>query len=269
MKVIKLEGEVTKLSRQKNLQQRIHHYTNIRENNALKSQNEELSRKLRRNDAILILPLTVLDKHHEEVLLGNLRKFQFRKLQIALFVQGSSYLVETLRPQDEYKALSNICIFLAFVGRFGVVVNFKNWRAVTMDEGQGADNGVSVKEYLVETLRPLYEDKALSDICIFFWLLQILLQKIQLRNLEEFQGISYYRLIELYDDTFNPKRRTPTIAMHHSGASKIYINDDMMPEFKMFRLSYKYKFGIDLHNYKIGLLSPPTSHLTHESIFKV
>ncbi|PWA94027.1 kinesin motor domain-containing protein [Artemisia annua] len=61
MKVIKFEVEVTKLSRQQNLQQRIHHYTNIREeNNALKSQNEELSCKLRRNDAILIQPLTVI-----------------------------------------------------------------------------------------------------------------------------------------------------------------------------------------------------------------
>nr|GEX16890.1 low-temperature-induced 65 kDa protein-like [Tanacetum cinerariifolium] len=35
--------------------------------------------------------------------------------------------------------------------------------AVAMDEGQGADKGVSVKEYLVETLRPGDEDKALSD----------------------------------------------------------------------------------------------------------
>nr|GEY67119.1 kinesin-like protein KIN-12D [Tanacetum cinerariifolium] len=55
MKVIKLEGEVTKLSGQQNLQQRIHHHTKIKEeNNALKSQNDELSRKLRRNDAVLI-----------------------------------------------------------------------------------------------------------------------------------------------------------------------------------------------------------------------
>ncbi|PWA78771.1 seed storage albumin 13 precursor [Artemisia annua] len=30
----------------------------------------------------------------------------------------------------------------------------------------------------------------------------------------------------------------PTIAMHHSGSSKIYINDDMMPEVKMFRLRF-------------------------------
>nr|GEX16891.1 low-temperature-induced 65 kDa protein-like [Tanacetum cinerariifolium] len=36
--------------------------------------------------------------------------------------------------------------------------------AVAMDEGQGADKGVSVKEYLVETLRPGDEDKALSDV---------------------------------------------------------------------------------------------------------
>ncbi|GKC94706.1 low-temperature-induced 65 kDa protein-like protein [Tanacetum coccineum] len=35
---------------------------------------------------------------------------------------------------------------------------------VAMDEGQGADKGVSVKEYLVETLRPGDEDKALSDV---------------------------------------------------------------------------------------------------------
>ena len=55
------------------------------------------------------------------------------------------------------------------LGGFGAVVNFKNSRAVTMDEGQGADNGVSVKEYLVETLRPRDEGKALSDICIFFF----------------------------------------------------------------------------------------------------
>ncbi|GKB05808.1 hypothetical protein Tco_0834003 [Tanacetum coccineum] len=33
---------------------------------------------------------------------------------------------------------------------------------VAMDEGQGADKGVSVKEYLVKTLRPEDEDKALS-----------------------------------------------------------------------------------------------------------
>ena len=48
------------------------------------------------------------------------------------------------------------------------MVNFKTSRAVTMDEGQGADNGVYVKEYLVETLRPLDEDKALSGHIHFF-----------------------------------------------------------------------------------------------------
>ncbi|GJU53835.1 hypothetical protein Tco_1227549 [Tanacetum coccineum] len=34
---------------------------------------------------------------------------------------------------------------------------------VAMDEGQGADKGVPVNEYLVKTLRPEDEGKALSD----------------------------------------------------------------------------------------------------------
>ncbi|KAL8264610.1 hypothetical protein R6Q59_022740 [Mikania micrantha] len=53
-KVMELETEVAKLSGQQNLQQRIHHHTKIKEeNNALKNQNEELSHKLKRSDAIL------------------------------------------------------------------------------------------------------------------------------------------------------------------------------------------------------------------------
>nr|XP_043629351.1 kinesin-like protein KIN-12F [Erigeron canadensis] len=54
MKVFELETQVAKLSGQQNLQQRIHHHTKIKEeNNFLKNENEELSRKLRRVDAIL------------------------------------------------------------------------------------------------------------------------------------------------------------------------------------------------------------------------
>ena len=47
------------------------------------------------------------------------------------------------------------------------MTNFTNSRAVKMDEGQRADNSLSVKECLVATLRPRHDDKALSDICIF------------------------------------------------------------------------------------------------------
>ncbi|XP_024960060.1 kinesin-like protein KIN-12D [Cynara cardunculus var. scolymus] len=54
MKAIELEAEVKKLSGQQNLQQRIHHHTKIKEeNNTLKTQNDELSRKLRKTDVIL------------------------------------------------------------------------------------------------------------------------------------------------------------------------------------------------------------------------
>ncbi|KAI3702462.1 hypothetical protein L6452_28200 [Arctium lappa] len=54
MKAVELEAEVRKLSGQQNLQQRIHHHTKIKEeNNALKTQNDELSRKLRKTDVIL------------------------------------------------------------------------------------------------------------------------------------------------------------------------------------------------------------------------
>ncbi|XP_035540732.1 kinesin-like protein KIN-12D isoform X2 [Juglans regia] len=53
-KVMELEGEVKKLSGQQNLQQRIHHHAKIKdENNMLKTQNEELSSKLRRTEVIL------------------------------------------------------------------------------------------------------------------------------------------------------------------------------------------------------------------------
>ncbi|CAL5333677.1 unnamed protein product [Camellia sinensis] len=53
-RVMELETEVKKLSGQQNLQQRIHHHTKIKEeNNFLKSQNEELSIKVRRTEAIL------------------------------------------------------------------------------------------------------------------------------------------------------------------------------------------------------------------------
>ena len=53
------------------------------------------------------------------------------------------------------------------LGGFGAMENFANSRAMTMDEGQRADNSLAVKEYLVATLRPRDYDKALSDICIF------------------------------------------------------------------------------------------------------
>ncbi|KAL4581238.1 hypothetical protein LXL04_017448 [Taraxacum kok-saghyz] len=54
MKVMELETEVKKLSGQQNIQQRIHHHLKIKEeNNLLKNQNDELSRKLRRRDDIL------------------------------------------------------------------------------------------------------------------------------------------------------------------------------------------------------------------------
>ncbi|XAR72869.1 Plus-end-directed kinesin ATPase [Bertholletia excelsa] len=53
-KVMELEAEVKKLSGQQNLQQRIHHHAKIKEeNNFLKNQNDELSVKLRRTEAIL------------------------------------------------------------------------------------------------------------------------------------------------------------------------------------------------------------------------
>lgn len=53
-KVIELEGEANKLSGQQNLHQRIHHHAKIKEeNNVLKSQNEDLSAKLRQSEEIL------------------------------------------------------------------------------------------------------------------------------------------------------------------------------------------------------------------------
>ncbi|KAL3700311.1 hypothetical protein R1sor_018333 [Riccia sorocarpa] len=52
-KVSDLEEEYRKLSGQQNLQQRIHHHAKIKEeNNALKSQNEDLSGKLRRTEIL-------------------------------------------------------------------------------------------------------------------------------------------------------------------------------------------------------------------------
>ncbi|XP_052194542.1 kinesin-like protein KIN-12D [Diospyros lotus] len=53
-KIMELETELKKLSGQQNLHQRIHHHAKIKEeNNLLKSQNDELSVKLRRTEAIL------------------------------------------------------------------------------------------------------------------------------------------------------------------------------------------------------------------------
>lgn len=53
-KVMEMEAEMKKLSGQQNLQQRIHHHAKIKEeNNFLKSQNDDLSIKLRRTEAIL------------------------------------------------------------------------------------------------------------------------------------------------------------------------------------------------------------------------
>ncbi|CAJ1939382.1 unnamed protein product, partial [Sphenostylis stenocarpa] len=53
-KVVELEEEIKKLSGQQNLQQRIHHHAKIKEeNNKLKTQNEELSAKLRRAEIFL------------------------------------------------------------------------------------------------------------------------------------------------------------------------------------------------------------------------
>ncbi|XP_022897116.1 kinesin-like protein KIN-12F isoform X3 [Olea europaea var. sylvestris] len=53
-KLMELEAEVKKLSGHQNLQQYIHHHTKIKEeNNLLKHQNEDLSIKLRRTEAIL------------------------------------------------------------------------------------------------------------------------------------------------------------------------------------------------------------------------
>ncbi|XP_073045648.1 kinesin-like protein KIN-12D [Primulina eburnea] len=51
--VMELEGELKKLSGQQNIQQRIHHHAKIKEeNNLLKTQNEDLSMKLQRTEAI-------------------------------------------------------------------------------------------------------------------------------------------------------------------------------------------------------------------------
>ncbi|CAA0807566.1 Phragmoplast orienting kinesin 2 [Striga hermonthica] len=53
-KVMDLEVEVKKLSGQQNIQQRIHHHAKIKEeNNLLRSQNEDLSVKLRKTEAVL------------------------------------------------------------------------------------------------------------------------------------------------------------------------------------------------------------------------
>ncbi|KAL9327432.1 hypothetical protein ACSQ67_008077 [Phaseolus vulgaris] len=53
-KVLEMEEEIKKLSGQQNLQQRIHHHAKIKEeNNKLKTQNEELSAKLRRAEVFL------------------------------------------------------------------------------------------------------------------------------------------------------------------------------------------------------------------------
>ncbi|KAL1534695.1 kinesin-like protein KIN-12D [Salvia divinorum] len=53
-RVMELEGEVKKLSGQQNIQQRIHHHAKIKEeNNSLRCQNEELSNKLHKTEAIL------------------------------------------------------------------------------------------------------------------------------------------------------------------------------------------------------------------------
>ncbi|XP_047980300.1 kinesin-like protein KIN-12D [Salvia hispanica] len=52
-RVMELEGEIKKLSGQQNIQQRIHHHAKIKEeNNSLRCQNEELSNKLHKTEAI-------------------------------------------------------------------------------------------------------------------------------------------------------------------------------------------------------------------------
>uniref|UniRef100_A0A251V7A9 Putative kinesin motor domain-containing protein n=2 Tax=Helianthus annuus TaxID=4232 RepID=A0A251V7A9_HELAN len=89
-KVMELETEVTKLSGQQNLQQRIHHHTKIKEeNNALKAQNEELSRKLKRSDVIL-------SRVKEE--LANLRAAHGKN---AYYVETELQLVENLKETEE------------------------------------------------------------------------------------------------------------------------------------------------------------------------
>ncbi|KAD4179211.1 hypothetical protein E3N88_27802 [Mikania micrantha] len=89
-KVMELETEVAKLSGQQNLQQRIHHHTKIKEeNNALKNQNEELSHKLKRSDAIL-------NRVKEE--LANLRAVHGKN---AYYVETELKLVENLKKTEE------------------------------------------------------------------------------------------------------------------------------------------------------------------------
>ncbi|KAI3804977.1 hypothetical protein L1987_26916 [Smallanthus sonchifolius] len=89
-KVMELETEVTKLSGQQNLQQRIHHHTKIKEeNNALKTQNEELSRKLKRSEVIL-------NRVKEE--LANLRAAHGKN---AYYVETELQLAENLRETEE------------------------------------------------------------------------------------------------------------------------------------------------------------------------
>ncbi|KAI7756019.1 hypothetical protein M8C21_011173, partial [Ambrosia artemisiifolia] len=89
-KVMELETEVTKLSGQQNIQQRIHHHTKIKEeNNALKAQNEEFSRKLKRSDVIL-------NRVKEE--LANLRAAHGKN---AYYVETELQLAENLKETEE------------------------------------------------------------------------------------------------------------------------------------------------------------------------
>ncbi|KAI3755534.1 hypothetical protein L1987_55337 [Smallanthus sonchifolius] len=89
-KVMELETEVTRLSGQQNLQQRIHHHTKIKEeNNALKTQNEELIHKLKRSGVIL-------NRVKEE--LTNLRAAHGNN---AYYVETELQLAENLRETEE------------------------------------------------------------------------------------------------------------------------------------------------------------------------
>ncbi|KAL8195313.1 hypothetical protein R6Q57_025716 [Mikania cordata] len=154
-KVMELETEVAKLSGQQNLQQRIHHHTKIKEeNNALKNQNEELSHKLKRSDAIL-------NRVKEE--LANLVHGKN-----AYYVETELKLVENLKKTEEERdelgqKLAVLCTsILKAAGVTGQVSNV----SVTMAEEALEQLEIRVAALQREVLDLQY--KVISHICCPF-----------------------------------------------------------------------------------------------------
>ncbi|XP_050231749.1 kinesin-like protein KIN-12D isoform X2 [Mercurialis annua] len=119
-RVMELEGEVKKLSGQQNIQQRIHHHTKIKEeNNMLKTQNEDLTAKLKRTENMFsrvkeelahyrnsIGKSSYIDFDEEHQLMNKLKETEDDRMQIAQKLLG--LCTSILKAAGVTKSASNI-----------------------------------------------------------------------------------------------------------------------------------------------------------------